>query len=48
MFTAVVDQLRFANSHTAFFACTLLHLFRTAHTDKVREIIARQVLFPSD
>uniref|UniRef100_A0A1I7SA09 Not1 domain-containing protein n=1 Tax=Bursaphelenchus xylophilus TaxID=6326 RepID=A0A1I7SA09_BURXY len=44
LFTSITDQLRNASTHTAFYASMLLHLFHTAHSNHVREIITRILL----
>jgi CCR4-NOT transcription complex subunit 1 len=44
LFNAIANQLRYPNSHTNYFSNTLLYLFRQAHSDEVREQIARILL----
>ncbi|CAD5223667.1 unnamed protein product [Bursaphelenchus okinawaensis] len=44
LFTSMTDQLRNASTHTAFFASLVLHMFQTAHSDTIREIITRILL----
>ncbi|KAL3860717.1 hypothetical protein ACJMK2_010802 [Sinanodonta woodiana] len=40
--TAVCNQLRYPNSHTHYFSCTLLYLFAEANTEAIQEQITRQ------
>lgn len=41
---AIVNQLRYPNSHTHYFSCTLLHLFAEANTEAIQEQITRVLL----
>jgi CCR4-NOT transcription complex subunit 1 len=38
---AVVNQLRYPNSHTHYFGCALLNLFAEANSEAIQEQIAR-------
>ena len=40
---AIVNQLRYPNSHTHYFSCTLLYLFAEANTEAIQEQITRSV-----
>jgi len=42
--SSMANHLRYPNSHTHYFSCTLLHLFAEAREDAVREQIARVLL----
>jgi len=44
LFNAISNQLRYPNSHTNYFSCTLLYLFRQAHRLEVQEQITRILL----
>ena len=39
--TAIANQLRYPNSHTHYFSCTLLYLFAEANTEAIQEQITR-------
>uniref|UniRef100_T1ISW7 CCR4-NOT transcription complex subunit 1 n=1 Tax=Strigamia maritima TaxID=126957 RepID=T1ISW7_STRMM len=39
---AIANQLRYPNSHTHYFSCTLLYLFAEANTEAIQEQITRQ------
>eukprot|EP00116_Pleurobrachia_bachei_P000888 sb/3461150/ len=41
---AICNQLRYPNTHTHYFSCTLLHLFAEGNSDKLREQITRILL----
>ncbi|KFD46476.1 hypothetical protein M513_12649 [Trichuris suis] len=43
-FNSIVNQLRYPNSHTLYFGCTLLYLFSEANSEVIQEQIGR-VLF---
>ncbi len=38
---AIANQLRYPNSHTHYFSCTLLYLFAEANTESIQEQITR-------
>ncbi len=38
---AIANQLRYPNSHTHYFSCTLLYLFAEANTEAMQEQITR-------
>jgi len=38
---AIANQLRFPNSHTHYFSCTLLYLFAEANSEAIQEQITR-------
>ena len=38
---AIANQLRYPNSHTHYFSCTLLYLFAEANTEAIQEQITR-------
>ena len=40
-FNAMVNQLRYPNSHTNYFSCTLLYLFSEANTEAIQEQMTR-------
>ncbi|KAK3085676.1 hypothetical protein FSP39_006989 [Pinctada imbricata] len=42
--TAIANQLRYPNSHTHYFSCTLLYLFAEANTEATQEQITRVLL----
>lgn len=42
--TAIANQLRYPNSHTHYFSCTLLYLFRQANDQSIQEQITRVLL----
>ncbi|XP_078337543.1 CCR4-NOT transcription complex subunit 1-like isoform X2 [Crassostrea virginica] len=42
--TAIANQLRYPNSHTHYFSCTLLYLFAEANTESIQEQITRVLL----
>uniref|UniRef100_K1QD70 CCR4-NOT transcription complex subunit 1 n=1 Tax=Magallana gigas TaxID=29159 RepID=K1QD70_MAGGI len=42
--TAIANQLRYPNSHTHYFSCTLLYLFAEANTEAIQEQITRVLL----
>ncbi|XP_059164399.1 CCR4-NOT transcription complex subunit 1-like isoform X2 [Physella acuta] len=42
--TAIANQLRYPNSHTHYFSCTLLYLFRQANDQTIQEQITRVLL----
>ncbi|VDK56895.1 unnamed protein product [Anisakis simplex] len=44
LFNAIANQLRYPNSHTHYFSCTLLYLFLEANTEVIQEQITR-ILF---
>ncbi|VDN52522.1 unnamed protein product [Dracunculus medinensis] len=44
LFNAIANQLRYPNSHTHYFSCTLLYLFLEANTEIIQEQITR-ILF---
>jgi len=39
--TAIANQLRYPNSHTHYFSCTLLYLFAEANAEAIQEQITR-------
>lgn len=41
---AITNQLRYPNSHTHYFSCTLLYLFAEANTEAIQEQITRVLL----
>ncbi|XP_044732731.1 CCR4-NOT transcription complex subunit 1 isoform X2 [Chrysoperla carnea] len=41
---AIANQLRYPNSHTHYFSCTLLYLFAEANTECIQEQITRVLL----
>lgn len=41
---AMANQLRYPNSHTHYFSCTLLYLFAEANTEAIQEQITRVLL----
>jgi len=41
---AIANQLRYPNSHTHYFSCTLLYLFAEANSEVIQEQITRLVL----
>ncbi len=41
LFNAIANQLRYPNSHTHYFSCTLLYLFLEANTQVIQEQITR-------
>ncbi|KAJ8667643.1 hypothetical protein QAD02_009306 [Eretmocerus hayati] len=41
---AIANQLRYPNSHTHYFSCTLLYLFSEANTEAIQEQITRVLL----
>lgn len=41
---AIANQLRFPNSHTHYFSCTLLYLFAEANSEAIQEQITRLIL----
>lgn len=43
--TAIANQLRYPNSHTHYFSCTLLYLFAEANTEAIQEQITRYFLY---
>uniref|UniRef100_A0A914HCW9 CCR4-NOT transcription complex subunit 1 n=1 Tax=Globodera rostochiensis TaxID=31243 RepID=A0A914HCW9_GLORO len=44
LFNAIANQLRYPNSHTHYFSCTLLYLFLGANSEHIQEQITR-ILF---
>ena len=40
---AIANQLRYPNSHTHYFSCTLLYLFAEANSEAIQEQITRYV-----
>lgn len=42
--TAMANQLRYPNSHTHYFSCTLLYLFVEANTEAIQEQITRVLI----
>lgn len=42
--TAISNQLRYPNSHTHYFSCTLLYLFAQANNEAIQEQITRVLL----
>ena len=40
---AIANQLRYPNSHTHYFSCTLLYLFAEANNEAIQEQITRYV-----
>ncbi|KAL5022887.1 hypothetical protein ScPMuIL_002042 [Solemya velum] len=42
--TAIANQLRYPNSHTHYFSCTLLYLFAETNTEAIQEQITRVLL----
>ncbi len=45
---AIANQLRYPNSHTHYFSCTLLYLFAEANAESIQEQITRYVVFLYD
>lgn len=41
---ALANQLRYPNSHTHYFSCTILYLFAEANTEAIQEQITRVLL----
>lgn len=41
LFNAIANQLRYPNSHTHYFSCTLLYLFLEANSEQIQEQITR-------
>ncbi len=41
---AIANQLRYPNSHTHYFSCTLLYLFAESNTEAIQEQITRVLL----
>jgi len=41
---AIANQLRYPNSHTHYFSCTLLYLFAEANSEVIQEQITRLVI----
>ncbi|XP_066592088.1 CCR4-NOT transcription complex subunit 1 isoform X2 [Prorops nasuta] len=41
---AIANQLRYPNSHTHYFSCTILYLFAEANTEAIQEQITRVLL----
>ncbi|XP_061334476.1 CCR4-NOT transcription complex subunit 1-like isoform X7 [Pezoporus flaviventris] len=41
---AIANQLRYPNSHTHYFSCTMLYLFAEANTESIQEQITRVLL----
>jgi CCR4-NOT transcription complex subunit 1 len=41
---AIANQLRYPNSHTHYFSCTLLYLFAEANSEAIQEQITRVLL----
>ncbi len=41
---AIANQLRYPNSHTHYFSCTLLYLFAEANSEYIQEQITRVLL----
>ena len=41
---AIANQLRYPNSHTHYFSCTLLYLFAESNTEATQEQITRVLL----
>ncbi|XP_043382411.1 CCR4-NOT transcription complex subunit 1 isoform X17 [Chelonia mydas] len=41
---AIANQLRYPNSHTHYFSCTMLYLFAEANTEAIQEQITRVLL----
>ena len=37
----IANQLRYPNSHTHYFSCTLLYLFAEANTEAIQEQVSR-------
>lgn len=44
LFNAIANQLRYPNSHTHYFSCTMLYLFLEANSEQIQEQITR-ILF---
>jgi CCR4-NOT transcription complex subunit 1 len=44
LFNAIANQLRYPNSHTHYFGCTLLYLFLEANSEIIQEQITRYML----
>ena len=44
---AIANQLRYPNSHTHYFSCTMLYLFAEANAEAIQEQITRYFLPPS-
>jgi len=44
---AIANQLRYPNSHTHYFSCTMLYLFAEANTEAIQEQITRWAGGPS-
>ena len=42
---AIANQLRYPNSHTHYFSCTLLYLFAEANSEAIQEQITRYVKY---
>ncbi|KAK6167379.1 hypothetical protein SNE40_021420 [Patella caerulea] len=42
--TAIANQLRYPNSHTHYFSCTILYLFAQANNEQIQEQITRVLL----
>ena len=40
----IANQLRYPNSHTQYFSCTLLYLFAEANQESIQEQITRVLL----
>ena len=38
----IANQLRYPNSHTHYFSCTLLYLFAEANTEAIQEQVRSQ------
>ena len=38
----ITNQLRYPNSHTHYFSCTLLYLFAEANTEAIQEQVRSQ------
>lgn len=38
---AIANQLRYPNSHTHYFSCTMLYLFAEANAEAIQEQITR-------
>ncbi|CDW52444.1 Not1 and DUF3819 domain containing protein [Trichuris trichiura] len=43
-FNSIVNQLRYPNSHTLYFGCTLLYLFSEANSEVIQEQITRVLI----
>ena len=39
----IANQLRYPNSHTHYFSCTLLYLFAEANTEAIQEQVSQSV-----